>query len=428
MRTELPLSLLATEEGRRADAILRACVHCGFCNATCPTYQLTGDELDGPRGRIYLAKAVLEQAEQPGNADVARAERHLDRCLTCRACETTCPSGVAYGELAEIARDHLAPGARRTTIERLTRWWLLTQLARPSRFRWWARLGRLFRWALPKALRGAVPARPRRLSAKRRDKKDSSSAEPPQLFSGQRFVLLGGCVQQAATPATATAAQRYLERRGASFLRAAGEPCCGALPLHLGEVARTAAMLRAWLDWIEPQLAAADYLVSSASGCGVTLKDYGRLAQRYLGPAANLSPAEQQRYHRLAAAAAAKVIDPVELITVASAPQRTQSVQRVAWHAPCTLQHGQHLAAAAPAALAAAGYELTPVPDGHLCCGSAGTYAVLQPEMATTLRDNKLAALASGDPQIVATANVGCQLHLESAASLPVRHWLELIE
>ena len=428
MRTEFPAEFLATEDGRRADAILRSCVHCGFCNATCPTYQLTGDELDGPRGRIYLAKAVLEQPEPVRDETTNRAQQHLDRCLTCRACETTCPSGVAYGELAEIARDHLAPVVQRSAQERLMRWWLLTQLARPGRFRWWARLGRLFRWALPKALREAVPASPRRLRTRKRKRKDPAPAIPPQTFRDQRFLLLGGCVQQAATPATAAAAQRYLERRGANFVRAAGEPCCAALPLHLGEDARTAAMLRTWLDWIEPRLDAVDYLVSSASGCGVTLKDYERLAQRYLGAGSPLSAEQQQRYQRLATAAAAKVIDPTELITAASEPQRAQSFERLAWHAPCTLQHGQQLGSAAPDALVAAGYELTPVPDAHLCCGSAGTYAVLQPAMASELRANKLAVLESGGPEVLATANVGCQLHLEAAAGLPVRHWLELIE
>ncbi|MEM1432683.1 MAG: glycolate oxidase subunit GlcF [Pseudomonadota bacterium] len=419
MRTELAAELLATDRGQRAEEILRACVHCGFCNATCPTYQLTGDELDGPRGRIYLIKDMLES-----EVIDARVQTHLDRCLTCRACETTCPSGVAYGELAEIARDRIEPAARRGTVERLLRWWLLSQLPSRRLFGAWARLGRLFRPLLPQRLGAAIPAPPRALAPS----VQLGEQPPPAVFEGQRMLLLGGCVQDAATPATAAAAKRYFERRGASSVELRSEPCCGALPLHLGETDRTTAKLKGWLDWIEPLLPTVDCIVSSASGCGVTLKDYDQLAERHFTAAAGFTSEQQTHYRALAASVTAKLSDPSELITVTTLPRATRSDRRVAWHAPCTLQHGMRLGQQVPALLVAAGYELVPTADNHLCCGSAGTYSVLQPELSAELKSAKLEALQGGRPTVIATANVGCQVHLEGGAEVPVRHWLELVD
>lgn len=426
MRTELPESLLASDRGRRADEILRSCVHCGFCNATCPTYQLTGNELDGPRGRIYLIKELLESG-----AEAERAQQHLDRCLTCRACETTCPSGVAYGELAEIARAELEPRAQRGRFERLLRWWLLTQLPSARRFRLWARLGRWFRPLLPSRLGAAIPPVAQSVSARRLAPAVNAPASSAH-FAGQRLLLLGGCVQAAATPATVEALANYLTRRGATLVPGTGEPCCGALPLHLGASARTRAAVCGWLDWIEPRLSEIDCIVSSASGCGVTLRDLDRLGQELCGSESGLAAAEQARYQALATRAAALIRDPIELIQLDSAPLRSETLQTVAWHSPCTLQHGQRagiaVAAEVPAVLAAAGYTLTPVRDAHLCCGSAGTYSVLQPALAGQLKANKVNALTAPAPDLIATANVGCQVHLASGTPVPVRHWLELIE
>lgn len=426
MRTELPAPLLASDRGQRADEILRSCVHCGFCNATCPTYQLTGNELDGPRGRIYLIKELLEDG-----AEAERAQQHLDRCLTCRACETTCPSGVAYGELAEIARAELEPRTRRGGLERLLRWWLLTQLPSAARFRLWSRLGRLFRPLLPGRLSAAIPPAPASVSARRLAPGNNAPVTSAH-YAGQRLLLLGGCVQAAATPATVEALATYLARRGATLVPGGGEPCCGALPLHLGASERTRAALCGWLDWVEPLLPEVDFIVSSASGCGVTLRDLERLAGDLCGAESALAAPEQARYQALAAQAAVLIRDPIELIQADSAPLRAETLQTVAWHSPCTLQHGQRtsieVADEVPAVLAAAGYTLAVVRDAHLCCGSAGTYSVLQPALSGQLKAKKVEALTELAPDLIVTANVGCQVHLASGTQVPVRHWLELIE
>ena len=458
MQTQFASSTRAHPSAARADEILRRCVHCGLCNATCPTYQLLGDELDGPRGRIYLIKALLEK---PGADTAEVAQTHLDRCLTCRACETTCPSGVAYGELLEIGREVVDAHQPRTLgrslgggmeqagvlkggvlrMRRVRDWLLRRWLGRvaPS-VRWfprWVALGRLLRWALPAPLAAAVPKRPAGgampalgfLSAPgRRPGRRPGSARghqvralsPPSEPSQRRAVLLQGCVQRQATPAVNAAAARYLSSRGVATALAPGEGCCGALNLHLGQTDRAQQAMRRNLDALAPLLEQAEWLVSTASGCGVTMKDYGRLL------------ANDPDYGALAARVAGKTRDLAEVaqelgVSAATGGRPRKAAHRVAWHPPCTLQHGQRITGVVEGLLAQAGYQLAPVKDTHLCCGSAGVYSILQPQLAEQLKADKLAGLTAGNPDLIATANVGCQTHLAAAADRPVVHWIELL-
>ncbi len=402
MKTELSSELLATSTGHRANEILRSCVHCGFCNATCPTYQLTGDELDGPRGRIYLIKELLEGA---GNEE--RATNHLDRCLTCRACETTCPSGVAYGELAEIARNQL--GAHRPGLAGRLRAWVRWLVPDAARLRRMARLGRVFKALLPGVLKAHVP----------------QAVGSPAGLSGNPLpsryvVLLNGCAQQVATPATNHHFQALLAASDIGVVAAADETCCGALDLHLGAEAPALATVRRNVDALYPLLEGAEAIVSTASGCGVTVKDYGRLL------------ADDEAYAARAQVVADAVVDVSEYLRDAVAAGSVQfaaqpAYRKVAFQAPCSLQHGQQITGVVEALLTTAGYELVSVADSHLCCGSAGTYAILQPAMADALRKRKLQALTEHAPDVIASANVGCQSHLAHEAAVPVVHWIELL-
>ena len=387
MQTQIAASILATERGRRADEILRSCVHCGFCNATCPTYQVRGDELDGPRGRIYLIKGMLEN----GQAN-ATAREHLELCLTCRACETTCPSGVRYGELAEIGRELLEEQLpNRRWLQRL----LLRVVPRPRLLAPLTALGRLFRGFLPRAQRRLLQ-RPQKLR--------------PLPTTG-RVLLWQGCAQRVVTPEVNAHLTDILEARGLEPFVSPAEGCCGGLALHLG---RTQDALKAMASNVRALSNAADTVVSTASGCGVTLKDYGRLLDT---PDAH--------------AFAAKTKDVAELLSTFEFRKRPiagRTLDRIAWHPPCTLQHGQKLVGVVERILLATGYELVPVADSHLCCGSAGAYSLLQPTMATELKRRKARELQRHHPQAVATANIGCQTHLADAVDVPVVHWLELIE
>jgi glycolate oxidase iron-sulfur subunit len=412
MQTDLPLHLLATEQGARADAILRSCVHCGFCNATCPTYQLQGDELDGPRGRIYLIKEMLEtETAHP----VTR--RHLDRCLTCRACETTCPSGVRYGELLEIGRDYLEAALPRGGADRWLRRWLLAVVPRPQRFRRWLVLGRAFRRLLPARLARQVP--PAAAPDIRTRAADASATNAPPTdapATRPRVLLLNGCVQRTATPGVNQRLSELLAARGIEVVSAAAETCCGSLALHLGAAAQARETMAANVDALAGELDSVTAVVSTASGCGVTVKDYARL----LGD----DIARREAARRVAA----QTVDVAEYLHgLETSWARDPRRRRVAWHPPCTLQHGQQLRGLVEALLERAGYELVPVRDAHLCCGSAGTYSLLQPVLAERLREAKLAALDEHAPDVIATANVGCQLHLTTGTGTPVVHWLELL-
>ena len=401
MQTRISDKYLATPQGREADAILRSCVHCGFCTATCPTYQLLGDELDGPRGRIYLIKQLLE-----GQPVSASTQLHLDRCLTCRACETTCPSGVRYGRLADIGRELVEHEVPRRPRQRLLRYLLRKIIAYPRRVAPLLFAAQALRPLLPAGLRGKVPQRQRR-------------SPWPQQAQARRMLALGGCVQSVATPQTSAAAARVLNRLGIQLISAPGAGCCGAVSHHLSAHQEGLDFMRrnidAWWPFIEQGIEA---ILVTASGCGAVVKDYGHLLAD--------DPAYADKARRVSALARdiGEVLRDADL----SGARLRRQAQKVAFHSPCTLQHGQQLDGVVESILKRAGFTLTAVPDAHLCCGSAGTYSILQPELSHRLLANKLAALEQDDPDVIATANIGCQMHLASRADRPVRHWIELLD
>jgi glycolate oxidase iron-sulfur subunit len=401
MQTEIIPEFLDTPEGREADAILRACVHCGFCTATCPTYQLLGDELDGPRGRIYQIKQVLE-----GQPPTRTTQLHLDRCLTCRSCETTCPSGVRYGRLVDIGRGIVEHRVARPLGEKLLRQALVALVPHPARFGALVKLGTIAKPLLPGTLKAKVPATRR-------------GGTRPASAGGRRMLALAGCVQSVATPSTNTAAARVLNRLGIDMVEVPEAACCGAAAYHLNAQAEGRDAMRRNIDAWWPEVeAGAEAILVNASGCGAVVKEYGELL------------CEDPKYAAKAAHISKLTRDPVEVISRADLSPLGQPGRgrKVAFHSPCTLQHGQQLKDVVEPILAELGFEPTAVPDGHLCCGSAGTYSLTQPVLSTRLRDDKVAALESGTPDIIATANIGCQLHLEAGASTPVVHWLELLD
>jgi len=396
MQTNLPDSFIATDRGQRANEILRSCVHCGFCNATCPTYQLSGDELDGPRGRIYLIKELFEGSQGP-----ERVTQHLARCLTCRACETTCPSGVAYGELVDIARVQLGPHREgmNGVMRRLLGW--LVPYA--SRLRLLSQIGHYVKFLLPKPLAAQVP-------------KSVTKGLTKNTTGAKQVLLLQGCVQQVATGGVNETLQSLLSQLDVGVITAPSEGCCGSLNLHLGDEEKTLEAARNNVDAFSALLDQVDAIISTASGCGVTVKDYGRLL------------ADDPIYADRAARVAAATVDVSEYLTnFASRLTLRFPGKRIAWHPPCSLQHGQQIEGSVEALLQDAGYELLPVMDAHLCCGSAGTYSVLQPQWSAQLRDHKLQALHQHQPDLIATANVGCQTHLAHGTNTPVMHWIELL-
>lgn len=400
MQTNLPAALLATPKGRRADEILRSCVHCGFCTATCPTYQLLGDELDGPRGRIYQIKQVLEGAT-PGPT----LQTHLDRCLTCRSCETTCPSGVRYAELLEIGRHEVEQRIGRPAAGKLLRILLRRVLPYPNRFSLLLMPGRLLRPLLPAALKRKVPAAVRKVnwSAAAHDKK---------------ILVLDGCVQSVVTPDVNALASQVFDRLGYQLIRAQKAGCCGAVSTHLSAEEEGRQFVRnnidAWWPYIEQGVEA---IVATASGCGLMIHEYGQLL------------ADDPAYAEKAARVSMLFRDPAQLLAEADLSLLTPSdtSRTVAFHAPCTLQHGLKQAGVVEGILKRAGYQLVTVNDAHLCCGSAGTYSILQPKISTQLLDNKLNNLQAQTPDLIATANIGCQMHLQSGTQTPVVHWLSLL-
>lgn len=380
-------------------AILRACVHCGFCNATCPTYQLLGDELDGPRGRIYLIKQVLE-----GKPATRVTQTHLDRCLTCRACETTCPSGVQYGRLLDAGREIVDRQAKRPFSERWLRRLMLLILPNRHRFAALLRLAQCFAPLLPKQIRRRLPPVERRQSW-------------PEPRHTRKMLILPGCVQPALAPAIDLAAARVLDRLGISLLRVDAGVCCGALPYHLSSPEQAHALAKRNIDACAPYFGQGiDTIVSTASGCGVMAKDYGRLLT------------DDPDYAERAAHFAAAVKDIAEVLADEDLSALQADGRRIAFQTPCTLQHGQRLAGLPEAILRKLGYHLTPVADAHLCCGSAGVYSLLQPALSGQLRAAKLRALQAGLPDMLATANIGCLLHLQAASRQKVVHWIELLQ
>ncbi len=404
MQTQLADDIKSTRIGEEADAILRSCVHCGFCTATCPTYQATGDELESPRGRIYLIKQMLE-----GNPVSHRTQRHLDRCLTCRACETTCPSGVKYGRLVEIGRAYVDKKVGRTLPDIVIRKALRTLLPYPRRLAPLLKVAQLLKPLLPKSLKQKVPA-------------VQSVPASAATHHSRKMVALAGCVQSAIKPGTHRAALKIFDRLGITLTTPPAAGCCGAVSYHLTQHEEGANFMRhnidAWWPLIDPASASPhEAILITASGCGTMVKEYGAILK------------DDPAYADKAALVSALAKDPCEVVANEdlSRLKLNPPAQKIAFQSPCSLQHAQQLNGRVEATLKQLGFKLTPVPDGHLCCGSAGTYSVLQPEMAQSLLNNKLAALMSGAPDIIATANIGCQLQLECKSTRPVKHWLELV-
>ena len=404
MQTNLAPQYQNTPDGQEAEAILRKCVHCGFCTATCPTYQLLGDELDGPRGRIYLIKQVLE-----GEAPTRSTQLHLDRCLTCRNCESTCPSGVEYGHLVDIGRKLVDAQVPRPASENALRWALKEGMNSPA-FAPAMALGKLVRPLLPASLKNKIPAM-------------RSAGKWPTRTHVRKVLLLKGCVQPAMLPRIDAATARVLDAVGVQAVFAKTATCCGAVKFHLndqeGGKSQMRANIDAWWPYLEGQDAAEAILVN-ASGCGVMVKDYGHVLRDDLAYAA-----KAQRVSALAKDLSEWLPELAEKLK----GKLKTSAQPVVFHPPCTLQHGQKLKGGVENYLAQLGADVKPVlNEGHLCCGSAGTYSVLQPALAYQLRDRKLGHLKEAQAQVILSANIGCITHLQSGTTTPVQHWVEWLD
>lgn len=401
MQTNLSDEAKSLARAKEAEDILRSCVHCGFCNATCPTYQLAGNELDGPRGRIYLIKQMLE-----GEPVTDKTQLHLDRCLTCRNCETTCPSGVTYHALLDIGREMLERRVERPVANRALRAALRHVIPRARTFGALLKLGQMMRPVLPVALGEKIPPHAR------------VALERPVVRHARRMLMLEGCAQRSLSPNTNAAAARVLDRLGISIEAAPEAGCCGATDYHLN--AQEAGLVRARRNidaWWPKVRTGAEAIIQTASGCGAFVKEYGHLLRD--------DPAYADKAHRISEMAR----DLGEVLADAPLEElRIKADKRVAFHCPCTLQHAQKLGGSVEGVLGRLGFDLAPVPDAHLCCGSAGTYSFTQPVLARKLRDNKLDALESGKPDVIATANIGCQTHLGAGGRTPVRHWIEIVD
>ncbi len=415
MQTHLAPEFQDTPEGERAEEILRRCVHCGFCTATCPTYQLLGDELDGPRGRIYLIKQVME-----GATPTRRTQEHLDRCLTCRSCETTCPSGVEYADLLEIGRKVVDRKVERSRAERGVRWMLREGMTSPS-FGPALRAGQNVRALLPAMLKNKVPPKPSARAL-------AHAQRWPTRQHARKVLMLLGCVQPSLAPNINSATARVLDACGIQTLVSDEAGCCGAVRDHLGDHEGALVDMRRNIDAWWPQveglggLDPVEAIVVNASGCGVSVKDYGRALAHdpdYADKARRVSETARDLSELLPGLTGA--------LKSALGNRRASGV--LAYHPPCSLQHGQQLRGQVEAALGALGFEVRlPLMDAALCCGSAGTYSVLQPDIAYRLRDRKLEALAAREAPLIVSGNIGCIQHLQSGTPTPVRHWIEVID
>lgn len=398
MQTNLAEFVKSKPEHEELESILRACVHCGFCNATCPTYQVLGDELDGPRGRIYLLKQLLE-----GGPATRVTQQRLDRCLSCRACETTCPSGVRYGRLLDLGRVMLDERVGRAVGQKMLRGLIKTVLPYQNRFAALLQGARLVKPVLPQALKNKIPA-----SAK--------AVIWPEPVHDRKMLILPGCVQQALAPSIDAATARVLDKLGISLIPVKAGGCCGALDYHLSDHEKALAFARGNIDACWPYIEqGAEAVVITASGCGVMMKDYGELLRQdcnYAEKAARFS-------------ALAKDIS-IVLVSEDLSVFRGDG-RKVAFQSPCTLQHGLKITGVVEVILEQVGYQLTAVADAHLCCGSAGVYSILEPALSRQLVSNKLQALQANEPDVIATANIGCLNHLQSASSKKVLHWIELL-
>jgi len=399
MQTNLLKEFLATSKGQQADSILRSCVHCGFCTATCPTYQLLGDELDSPRGRIYLIKQVLE-----GNAPTEKTRSHLDRCLTCRSCETTCPSGVQYGQLVDIGREIVEKQVPRNLLERSQRYLLRKTIAFPGRLKLLLNLGHLVKPVMPAVIRNKIPDM-------------GKSAAWPRTSHQRKMLVLAGCAQQVVSAQTNVATANILNTLGIELINESSAGCCGAVSHHLSATEEAHQFIKnnidAWWPHIEQGIEA---IVITASGCGVMVKDYAHILK------------DDEKYAEKAKRISHLTKDIAEILSAEDLPMTSTANVTVSFHSPCTLQHGQKLSGVVEAILVKAGYKLTHIDDAHLCCGSAGTYSILQPGLSKQLLSNKVLQLEKDQPDVIATANIGCQMHISTQADVPVKHWVELLE
>ena len=405
MQTHLAPEFQGTADGLAAEAILRKCVHCGFCTATCPTYQLLGDELDGPRGRIYLIKQVLE-----GQTPTRKTQQHLDRCLTCRNCESTCPSGVDYGHLVDIGRKLVDERVARPAAEKALRWALKEGLPSPL-FAPAMKLGQAVRGLLPASLKNKVPAA-------------QEAGIWPTRTHARKVLMLAGCVQPAMQPNINSATARVLDAAGIEVVLAAKAACCGAVKFHLNDHDGAKAEMRRNIDAWWPLMqddSGVEALVMNASGCGVMVKDYGHALQ-----GDPLYAAKAQRVSELTRDLSELLPD---LVPALRTRLQSAPAQQITFHPPCTLQHGQQLRGGVEKYLGDLGFKINVAScEAHLCCGSAGTYSVLQPELSYALRDRKLANLAQMQPDTIVSANIGCITHLQSGTATPVRHWVEVLD
>ena len=397
MQTNIEHNFLKSENGQLADKILRNCVHCGFCTATCPTYQILGDELDGPRGRIYQIKDMLE-----GAAVTKDTLLHLDRCLTCRACETTCPSGVEYGHLLEIGRSEVERRVKRSLAQRILRAVLLSTLPFPNRFNTLLKLGQLFRPALPNALKKQIP-------------KKVKLAELSLKIHKRKMLILDGCVQPSLSPEINHATRQVLNALDIELISFSG--CCGAINQHLSDEKNALTTIKNNIDRLISQFDnGLEGIVMTASGCGAMFKDYPHLLRN------------DESYREKAKLVADKTFDLTQVINAEELKTKLNVTQEnIAVHTPCTLQHAQKLPMNIEAIFSSCGYQLSSIKDKHLCCGSAGTYSITQPKLSEQLREQRLRGLMVAQPDLIVTANIGCLHHLNAGSTVPVRHWIEII-
>lgn len=401
MQTNILEKFKQSSAGQEAEDILRSCVHCGFCTATCPTYQELHDERDGPRGRIYLIKQLLEGAEVTANT-----RTHLDRCLTCRSCETTCPSGVKYGRLVDIGRGIMEEELPRPMTDQVVRWGLRKVLPYPKLFGTLLKVGQVMKPLTPYAVQAKIPPK-------------QKSSPWPSTSRSRVMLVLAGCAQPSAAPNTNAAAARVLDKLGVTLVEAPKAGCCGAVSYHLSAHEEGLGFMRRNIDaWWPAIEAGAEALVMTATGCGAMVTEYGHLLR------------EDPEYADKAARVSELCKDLSEILLIEDlAPLKlTERPEKVAFHCPCTLQHALQLSGVVEQVLVKAGVNLAKTKEKHLCCGSAGTYSILQPKMSQKLLSNKLKALTVDSPERIVTANIGCQLHIGSKAEVPVQHWIELLD
>ena len=400
MKTELKASILAPKDLALADQILRTCVHCGFCNATCPTYQLLGDENDSPRGRIYLIKQLLE-----GKEATQSTQDYLDKCLSCRNCETTCPSGVQYSQLLDIGRKTIEARVPRSFKEKLRRKALRTILPYSNRFTPLFKIGRTFKPFLPKEIKQKIPKR-------------VAAGHWPVTEHKRKMIILDGCVQPALSPDTNSATARVLDKLGISLIKPRGAGCCGAVSQHLSAEDEALSFMKQNIDaWCADIESGAEAIVMTASGCGSMVKDYAHHLRH------------DAKYAEKAKRVSALCKDISEIVINEDLSQlKIEAAQKISWHPPCSLQHAQKINGVVEDILQQCGYELLAVNDQHLCCGSAGTYSLLQPVIAKKLQINKITNLQKNNPELIVTGNIGCQTHLQEVSDVPVIHWIHLLE